>query len=173
MEREHEGAGPATTGHQEQQRKEEHEALREEGQRIYVASLGDYKRRHFARHLGSTPGKNSTDCRTRSTPCWRARQAGTPKSSPSNDYEGFGPYHVNEYVPLGRLSQVARGIRQHGPAFGAWAERCDDDAHGAVRGCLPRGLDGSLEDYGRRSRGLAWTAKRHSTSTSLTACSPT
>src|SRR5690348_8833120 len=38
------------------------------------------------------------------------------------DYEEFGPVHLDEYTPLDVISQVAKGLVEHGPAFGHWAD---------------------------------------------------
>lgn len=38
------------------------------------------------------------------------------------DYEGFGELRIGEYESIEYVSQVARGIAEHGPAFAAWAD---------------------------------------------------
>jgi len=43
------------------------------------------------------------------------------------DFDEFGTYRVNEYDDLAQVARVARGIRDHGPAFAAWAELHDGD----------------------------------------------
>jgi antirestriction protein len=37
-----------------------------------------------------------------------------------HDYEGFGPVHLGEWENLERVSRLARGIRDHGPAYALW-----------------------------------------------------
>lgn len=41
-----------------------------------------------------------------------------------HDFEGFGDYRVEEYESLDWINRIASGIAEHGPAYGAWAERC-------------------------------------------------
>jgi antirestriction protein len=41
------------------------------------------------------------------------------------DHENFGDAAVGEQDSIDRLSAIARGITQHGPAFAAWAELTD------------------------------------------------
>jgi len=43
------------------------------------------------------------------------------------DHDNFGAWQLGEYESIERVSAVACGIAQHGPAFAAWAEHCDDD----------------------------------------------
>lgn len=41
-----------------------------------------------------------------------------------HDYEGFGPVRLGEYEDLTIVSQIGRGIAEHGPAFAHWAALC-------------------------------------------------
>lgn len=43
------------------------------------------------------------------------------------DYDEFGGYRVEQYDSLEHVARVARGIREHGHAFAAWAELHDGD----------------------------------------------
>lgn len=43
------------------------------------------------------------------------------------DHEGFGSWTPDMYEDLSRVAAVARGIREHGPAFAAWADLHDAD----------------------------------------------
>lgn len=43
------------------------------------------------------------------------------------DYDGFYGFTVGEYAEAEVVTAVARGIREHGPAFAAWAELHDAD----------------------------------------------
>lgn len=38
-----------------------------------------------------------------------------------HDFEGFGPLRLGEYEGVAWITEVARGIAEHGSAFGAWA----------------------------------------------------
>ncbi|MBA3617991.1 MAG: antirestriction protein ArdA [Acidothermales bacterium] len=44
------------------------------------------------------------------------------------DYENFGPLKVEEQEAVAFVAAVARGIAEHGPAFGAWADVVEDEA---------------------------------------------
>lgn len=41
-----------------------------------------------------------------------------------HDYEGFGPLRLGEYADLRIVSQIGRGVAEHGPAFAHWAALC-------------------------------------------------
>lgn len=43
------------------------------------------------------------------------------------DFDEFGNYRVEQYDPLEHVARIARGIREHGHAFAAWAELHDGD----------------------------------------------
>jgi len=43
------------------------------------------------------------------------------------DYDEFGAFRVHEHDRLEDVAAVARGIREHGPAFAAWAALHDGD----------------------------------------------
>jgi antirestriction protein len=122
------GAGPESTGNQN----EEREALREDGPRIYVASLSDY-------NAGLLHG-DWIEADQEPEELGEAVQAMLERSpTPGaeefaiHDFEGFGHYHVGEYDSLDWVSRVARGIVEHGPAFSAWAERSDGDEDDLAR----------------------------------------
>src|SRR5258708_28954238 len=113
------GAGPESTGTEE-----EHEALRQEGPRIYVASLSDY-------NAGILHGE-WIEADQPPEDLHEATQAMSERSSSPDaeefaihDYEGFGHYEVEEYDSLEWISRVACGITDQGLAFSAWAEQCD------------------------------------------------
>ncbi|MFN3006662.1 antirestriction protein ArdA [Mycolicibacterium wolinskyi] len=65
-----------------------------------------------------------------------------------HDYEQFGVCRIHEYDSLELVARIARGIRQHGDAFSAWAdvheaepERFDDFAEAYL------GHYDSVQDY--------------------------
>jgi antirestriction protein len=66
-----------------------------------------------------------------------------------HDYEGFGELRLSEWESFERVSAIAHGIAEHGPAFAAWLsydsdrDPVDEDAfHDAYRGEW-----NSLRDY--------------------------
>jgi antirestriction protein len=54
------------------------------------------------------------------------------------DYEGFGPFRLDEHEDLEVVSRIARGIAEHGLAYAAYAEVMDGD---------PEALAGFADDY--------------------------
>jgi antirestriction protein len=42
------------------------------------------------------------------------------------DFDNFGGFRVGENETVERVTAIARGIAEHGPAFAAWAELTDD-----------------------------------------------
>jgi antirestriction protein len=122
MEQQPEGAGPKTTGNQEHP--EEHERQRHEEPRIYVASLSDYNN-GILHGAWINASRDVEDLRAEVTAMLASSPTGNAEEFAVHDYEGFGQYAVDEYESLDRLSRIARGIHDHGLAFGAWAARCD------------------------------------------------
>ena len=43
------------------------------------------------------------------------------------DFDEFGAYRVDEYADLTQVARVARGIKEHGGAFAAWAQLHDGE----------------------------------------------
>jgi antirestriction protein len=141
MERQPEGAGPETTGNQEHEQHEEHEVLREDGPRIYVASLSDYN----AGILHGTwidVAQERDQLQERVDAMLERSPSGQAEEFAVHDYEGFGQYGVDEYDSLDWLSRIARGIHEHGLAFAAWAARV---GHGEA--ALDRFEDAYLGDW--------------------------
>ena len=116
------GAGPEPTGNEH----EEHEVLREDGPRIYVASLSDYNAGIL--HGEWIPADQEPEELGEAVQAMlqRSPTAGAEEFA-IHDFEGFSHYHVGEYDSLDWVSRVARGIVEHGEAFGAWADRCNQD----------------------------------------------
>ena len=122
------GAGPETTGIE--QHLEEHEVLRQDRPRIYVASLSDY-------NAGVLHGEwieadqNPEDVQQAvNDMLTKSPTDRTAEEFAIHDFEGFGPYQPGEYDSLDWVSWVARGITEHGMAFAAWADNVghDEDA---------------------------------------------
>jgi antirestriction protein len=122
MEQQHGGAGPEIPGH-----KEQHEALREQHPRIYVASLSDYNAGYL--HGVWLDADQEPEGLQTAASEMLARSPTDPRAEEFavHEYERFGIYRVGEYDSLDWISRIARGITEHGQAFGAWAEQCDHD----------------------------------------------
>lgn len=94
--------------------------------RIYVASLSDYNAGRL--HGAWIDAELEPEQIEREI-------AGMLERSPEplaeewaiHDYEGFHGIRLSEYEPLGRLSRIASGIREHGAAFAAWVNHTGDD----------------------------------------------
>jgi antirestriction protein len=137
------GAGPESTGNDN----EEHEMLREEGPRVYVASLSDYNAGLLYGDWIEADQEPEELSDAVQAMLERSPTAGAEEYA-IHDFEGFGHYHVNEYDSLDWVSRVARGIVEHGQAFGAWAERSDHDEDDLAQfEDAYLGEWGSIEDY--------------------------
>ena len=123
------GAGPESTGNQNN---EEHEVLRAEQPRIYVASLSAYNEGILHGDWIDADEEPEELSAAVQTMLERSPTPGAEEFA-IHDFEGFGDYRVGEYDSLDWVSRVTRGIVEHGPAFGAWAERCQHDEDELVR----------------------------------------
>lgn len=45
-----------------------------------------------------------------------------------HDYDQFGTCRIQEFDSIERVSRIARGIKEHGAAFAAWADAHDGDS---------------------------------------------
>jgi antirestriction protein len=122
------GAGPESTGNQS----EEHEVLREEGPRIYVASLSDYNESILHGEWIRADQEPEELGEAVQAMLERSPTPGAEEFA-IHDFEGFSHYEVNEYDSLDWTSRVARGIVEHGLAFSAWAERSNRDEDDLAR----------------------------------------
>jgi len=50
-----------------------------------------------------------------------------------HDYEGFGPCKLSEWESFERVSAIAAGIAEHGPAFAAWFSYDDSRDPGDIQ----------------------------------------
>jgi len=108
--------------------------------RIYVASLSDYN--NGVLHgdwIDATLGTDDIHARIKRI---LATSPTTPEAEEFavHDYEEFGEYRVGEYEPIERIHRIAAGINTHGPAYAAWAARCDNES-------LDHFLDAYLGEY--------------------------
>jgi antirestriction protein len=122
------GAGPGSTGIEI----EEHEVLRAEGPRIYVASLSDYNAGMLHGDWIAADQELDELIEAVQAMLERSPSVGAEEFA-IHDFEGFGHYRPGEYDSLDWISRVARGIVEHGPAFGAWAEQSNYDEDDLAR----------------------------------------
>lgn len=104
----------------------------QERPRIYVASLSDYN----AGRLHGTWIDAAQEPEPIESEIARML-AGSPEPIAEewaiHDYEGFHGLRLSEYEPIERLSRIARGIAEHGPAFAAWVNHTGTDEEGWQR----------------------------------------
>lgn len=127
------GVESADSEHIDQQQQEQHEVLREEPPRIYVASLSDYN--NGILHGEWIDATQEPDQLDEAITAMLARSPSDPHAEEFaiHDYENFGTCPIGEYDSLDWISVVARGIDEHGLAFAAWAEQCGDDQERLAR----------------------------------------
>ncbi len=110
------------------------ESPKEDGPRIYAASLSDYNNGVLhGRWIDA--GAEIDDMQQEITEMLAASPTSKRFGEPAeewaiHDYEGFGNLRIGEYLGLDRIARLAGGITEHGLAFTAWAayigETCDD-----------------------------------------------
>lgn len=111
----------------------------EQQPRIYVASLSDYNNGRL--HGAWLDAAQDVDKLHEQVQEMLERSSEPlAEEYAVHDFDGFFGYQPAEYDSLSRLSRIANGIIEHGPAFGAWAEHCDD-------------VDAQLERFGEAYRG--------------------
>jgi antirestriction protein len=103
----------------------ERETLRDRP-RIWVGSLADYNNGNLHGEWldAGVPGEELAASVQRMLA--RSEEPGAEEFG-IFDYDNFGTYRIREYEPLENVARVARGIAEHGLAFGAWAQLNDGD----------------------------------------------
>jgi antirestriction protein len=147
------GAGPESTGDNNNER---HESLREEGPRIYVASLADYNA-GILHGAWIDAAQEPDEIQVAVREMLEQSPTGHAEEFAIHDYEHFGAYRPAEYDSLDWISRIARGMAEHGSAFSAWAEHCRyhtedldrfDDAYLGEWGSLTEYAEELLDDLG-------------------------
>lgn len=94
-----------------------------DGPRVYVASLSDYNDGRL--HGTWLDADADPDELADGINAMLARSP-TPGAEEwaIHDHEGFGPLHLGEYEDIATISQLGRGIAEHGAAFAHWAAIC-------------------------------------------------
>lgn len=94
---------------------------------IYVASLSDYNagRLHGA---WLEAAKEPAELEEAITAMLATSKEPGAEEWAIHDYEGFGSLHLGESESVERVSQLAMGIVDYGPAFAYWASIVGDDA---------------------------------------------
>lgn len=119
----------ARLGKQEQTSATEHErhSSRERptnlSPKIYVASLSDY---NAGRLHGEWIDADQTEDEIFSeinAMLARSREPGAEEFA-IHDFDNFGAVRIQEYESIERVVRIARGLTEHGAAFGYWANRC-------------------------------------------------
>ena len=91
--------------------------------RIYVASLSDY---NDGRLHGTWLDANTTPDELNAGILAMLARSPTPGAEEwaIHDFEGFGPLRLGEYESVDTISQIGRGIAEHGAAYAHWANLC-------------------------------------------------
>jgi len=89
--------------------------------RIYVASLADY---NSGRLVGRWLDADQDEEQLLGEAEGMLRSAAEPGAEEFaiHDYEGFAGLRLSEFESLATVARLARGFKEHGPAFGAWAQ---------------------------------------------------
>ena len=133
-----------------------HEPEREDGPRIYVASLSDYNAGILhGRWIGADQAAEEIHediaGMLADSPTTR-RYGEVAEEWAIHDYEGFGPVRLGEYERIEQVAALARGIVAHGDAFAAWwamdppSETDDDELESSFEEHY-LGEYGSVEEY--------------------------
>ena len=103
-----------------------HEAEPKPKPAIYVASLADYN--NGALHGAWIDAAREPDDIYADIDAMldRSRQPGAEEWA-IHDYEQFGPWRVGEHDIIDDVSQIAKGIAEHGYAYAAWANVFDGE----------------------------------------------
>ena len=84
--------------------------------RVYVASLSDYNNGHL-HGTWIEPAQDEEVLEAAVSEMLALSTQPGAEEIGIFDYEGFGPARINEYESLAEVSQLARGIVEHGTAF--------------------------------------------------------
>jgi antirestriction protein len=88
---------------------------------IYVASLADYNNgRLHGEWLDAA--RDPADIHADITAMLARSREPDAEEFAIHDYDQFGTCRIHEYDAIELVSRIANGIREHGFAFGAWAE---------------------------------------------------
>lgn len=93
---------------------------------IYVASLADYNNGHLHGEwmdAARDPAEIYTDIDAMLA---RSKEPDAEEFA-IHDYEQFGDCRIHEYNSIDFVSHIAKGIKEHGYAFAAWAEVHESD----------------------------------------------
>lgn len=94
--------------------------------RIYVASLSDY---NAGRLHGAWIDAAQEPDQIEAEIAWMLKQSAEPVAEEwaIHDHTGFSGVRLSEYEPIRRVSRIARGIVEHGPAFAAFVNHSGQD----------------------------------------------
>ena len=110
---------------------ERHEAEATDQPRIWVASLSDHNN-GILHGEWLDAARDEADiqadiARVLATSPWTARTGEPVEEWAIHDYDGFGACRIDEHESLRWISQVAKGIAEHGLAFAAYADVVEEE----------------------------------------------
>lgn len=94
--------------------------------RIYVASLSDYNA-GYLHGVWIDATSDIQDIHAAVQQMLRASHSPDAEEWAIHDHEGFCGFRLGEWESFERVSRIARGIVEHGPAFAHYAGLVDDD----------------------------------------------
>ena len=117
---------PENENEPNQQGHPSHEAERQPSPRIYVASAADCDNGVLHGAWIDAARETPEIQADIDTMLAQSPQPGA-KEYTVFDYDQFGPCRIYEHTPIDLVARIARGIKEHGYAFAAWANVHDDD----------------------------------------------
>lgn len=107
------------------------EKLESDRPQIWVGSLSDYNNGILYGEwldAGREPDEIHADITRILAGSPTAAETGQPAEEWAIfDFDNFGSARIHEHDQIELVSRIARGIDEHGLAFAAWADVCDDD----------------------------------------------
>jgi len=97
------------------------EATKESNPSIYVASLSDYNQ-GLLHGAWIEADAEIDDIHVAIQEMLSCSPSGQSEEYAIFDFDGFGPWRVDEYESIAMVSAVAKGIATHGNAFAHWVE---------------------------------------------------
>src|ERR1700692_3458744 len=117
---------PENENEPNQQEHPSHEAERQPSPRIYVASAADCDNGVLHGAWIDAARETPEIQADIDTMLAQSPQPGA-KEYTVFDYDQFGPCRIYEHTSIDLVARIARGIKEHGYAFAAWANVHDDD----------------------------------------------
>ena len=117
---------PENENEPDQQEHPSHEAGQRPSPAIYVASLADYNN-GVLHGAWIDAAREPSDIQADINAMLARSREPNAEEFAIFDYNQFGRCRIHENDPIDLVARIARGIREHGYAFAAWADVHEDD----------------------------------------------